>query len=487
MTTRQTRMNYNNIVKKIKCALSFFKERRGGKEMFDKLEKLLMPMSDKLSKNRILIAIRDGFLITTPLLIVGSIFLLIANFPIEGWSEFWAGIFGTGWEDWFKAVSRATFNMTGLLTCMGTGYATAREFGGDKIQGAAVAVVSFFIMQPLLHDYVNADGVVVEENAFFGLSVDYIGPDGIFMALVCSILCVLLFIWVYKKGWTIKMPKGVPPAVCDSFAALIPSAIVVIVCFLVRIGFSMTSFETAQGFVFTVLQTPMKGLGDTLGANALYSFMCTFLWFFGINGPAVMNSVYFIGNVLTAEQQVAFMNGVPNADLPYIFTNPFSNFFCNFGGGGSTLSLVICMLLFCKSERITKLGKLSIVPGIFGINEPIIFGLPIVLNPVIIIPFILVPMMNLILSYLVVSWGIVPKTTGVNLPWTTPIGFSGWLSTGSWIASVWQLFLLFLGCCVYFPFIKALDKSYLAEEEAAAEDEEEADDFSFDDLSLDDL
>ena len=113
-----------------------------------------------------------------------------------------------------------------------------------------------------------------------------------------------------------------------------------------------------------------------------------------------MNSVYFIGNVLTADQLLAFEAGTPNNELPHIFTNPFSNFFTNFGGGGSTLSLVICMLLFCKSERIKVLGRLSIVPGIFGINEPIIFGLPIVLNPIMIIPFIFVPLFNLVTSYL---------------------------------------------------------------------------------------
>lgn len=141
--------------------------------------------------------------------------------------------------------------------------------------------------------------------------------------------------------------------------------------------------------------------------------MCTFFWFFGINGPAVCNSVFFIGNVLTAKQLIAFEAGEA---LPYIFTNPFSNFFCNFGGGGSTLSLVILMVTVCKSERIKQLGKLSIVPGFFGINEPIIFGLPVVLNPVIAIPFILVPMMNLILSYFATLWGIIPRTTGVNLP-----------------------------------------------------------------------
>ena len=228
----------------------------------------------------------------------------------------------------------------------------------------------------------------------------------------------------------------------------------------------------------------MEGLGDTLGANALYSFMCTFFWFFGINGPAVCNSVFFIGNVLTAKQLIAFEAGKA---LPYIFTNPFSNFFCNFGGGGSTLSLVILMVTVFKSERIKQLGKLSIVPGFFGINEPIIFGLPVVLNPVIAIPFILVPMMNLILSYFATLWGIIPPTTGVNLPWTTPIGFSGWLATGSWRASVWQIFLLVLGMMIYYPFIKTLDKKYLAEEAAAANESSEEDDISFDDLDLDNL
>lgn len=450
----------------------------------DKLEKILMPMADVLTKNRVLIAIRDGFLISTPLLIVGSVFLLIANFPIPGWDAAVSSVLGAGWTDWFVAVSRASFNCTGLLTALGTGYAMAREFKADKIQGAAVALVSYFILMPTIHTAVRDSGEVVEDAIFAGLDFDYIGPNGIFMALICATLGVWLFAFAYKKGWTIKMPKGVPPAVADSFAALVPSALVMGVAFLVRIVFSFTEFGYFQDFVVAILQTPLEGLGDTLGANALYSFMCTFFWFFGINGPAVCNSVFFIGNVLTAKQLIAFEAGEA---LPYIFTNPFSNFFCNFGGGGSTLSLVILMVTVCKSERIKQLGKLSIVPGFFGINEPIIFGLPVVLNPVIAIPFILVPMMNLILSYFATLWGIIPRTTGVNLPWTTPIGFSGWLATGSWRASVWQIFLLVLGLMIYYPFIRTLDKKYLAEEAAAANESSEEDDISFDDLDLDNL
>ncbi|MBS6042900.1 MAG: PTS sugar transporter subunit IIC, partial [Clostridium baratii] len=317
-----------------------------------------------------------------------------------------------------------------------------------------------------------------------GLAFEYIGSNGIFLALIISLVSVRVFNWVYKKGWTIKMPDGVPPAVADSFAALIPSAIVITLFFLVRIGFEFTSFETAHNFIYKVLQTPLQGAGNTLFAQIIYSLACTVFWFFGINGPAVANTVFApITKILTIENLEAFQAGLP---LPNIFTDPFSNFFTGFGGGGSTLSLVIVMVLFCKSQRIKQLGRLSIVPGFFGINEPIIFGLPIVLNPILIVPFVGVPVVNLVLSTIATNMGIIPYTTGVSLPWTTPIGFSGYLSTGSVMAGVWQIGLLLLGCIIYYPFIKMLDKQYLKDEEKSA-NEQSVDDISFDDLSFDDL
>lgn len=448
--------------------------------MFATLEKVLMPVADKLGRNKILVAIRDGFLITTPLLIVGSIFLLIANFPIPGWEDFWNNILGPNWASWFTNVSRATFNMIALLTCVGTGYAYARELKGDAIQGAGVALVSFFILMPTRIPFEGVNG----PETVSGLAFEYIGSNGIFLALIISLVSVKVFNWVYKKGWTIKMPDGVPPAVAASFAALIPSAVVITMFFLVRIGFEFTSFETAHNFIYKVLQTPLQGAGNTLFAQIIYSLACTVFWFFGINGPAVANTVFApITKILTIENLEAFQAGLP---LPNIFTDPFSNFFTGFGGGGSTLSLVIVMVLFCKSQRIKQLGRLSLVPGFFGINEPIIFGLPIVLNPVLIVPFVGVPVVNLVLSTIATNMGIIPYTTGVSLPWTTPIGFSGYLSTGSVMAGVWQIGLLLLGCIIYYPFIKMLDKQYLKDEEKSA-NEQSVDDISFDDLSFDDL
>lgn len=445
--------------------------------MMNKLEKVLMPVADKLGKNKVLIAIRDGFLITTPLIIVASIFLLIANFPIPNWSEFWAGYFGEGWEMWFTNVSRAVFNMVGFLTVFGTSYAYGRELKGDAIQSAAIGIVSFLILTPTR---INVEGL---ENPLGALSLDFLGSDGIFLGLLVSLTSVWLFNWVYRRGWTIKMPDGVPPAVVKSFEALIPSSIVMILFFFIRIGIAMTPFETMHNLIFEVLQTPLKGVGNTLTAQLIYGLACTVFWVFGINGPAVANSVFGpVTKVLTMENLDAFQNG---ADLPNIFTDPFSNFFTNWGGGGSTLSLVIVMILFCKSQRIKQLGKLSLVPGIFGINEPIIFGLPIILNPIMAIPFILVPQINLILSTFATKMGIIPYTTGVALPWTTPIGFSGYLSTGSFVAALWQFALLALGCLIYYPFIKTLDKQYLLDESQTVSFEET--EISFDDISFDDL
>lgn len=447
--------------------------------MFSALEKILMPLADKLGKNKVLVAIRDGFLVTTPLIIVGSIFLLIANFPITGWEEMVAKVLGEGWKSWFTNVSTAIFSLTAIFSCMGTGYAYARELKTDKIQGAAVALVSFFIVMPTKIPYVGVDG----EATMNALGFEYIGSNGLFLSLVIALVSVWVFSWVYKKGWTIKMPAGVPPAVSDSFAALIPTAFVMTLFFFVRIAFEFTPYETAHNFIYQVLQTPLKGFGNTLGAQVVYSVACSGFWFFGINGPAVANTVFSpILKVLTIENLEALQAGLP---LPNIFTGPFTDFLTTFGGGGSTLSLVIVMLLFCKSKRITQLGKLSIVPGIFGINEPIIFGLPIVLNPILIIPFIGVPLINLILSTIITKMGIIPYTTGVSLPWTTPIIASGYLSTGSLVTSVWQVILLVLGCVIYLPFIKILDKQYLRDEENARDNED--DDISFEELAFDDL
>ena len=409
--------------------------------------------------------------------------IVIANFPIPGYVDFLAQFFGQGWPSKMDAIIDSTFSVLGLLGAVGIGYAYARQLESDPIAGGAVALVCFLIITPKVHsDFVNA----ANGKAFNGFALAHLGSAGMFLAMITAIISVKIFVTIKNKGWVIKMPDGVPPAVTQSFAALIPSAFAMFFFFVVYLVFSATDYQYAHNFIYKILQAPLMGFGQSLIFEPIYQFLSTLFWFFGINGPAVTNTVFNpIHLALTAENLEAFKQG---ATLPNIFTGPFGDFFGNFGGGGSTLSLVFLMVFFGKSERMKKLGRLAIIPGIFGINEMIIFGLPVVLNPLIVIPFILTPLVNTILSTIATLIGLIPYTTGAALPWTTPFFFSGWLATGSIVAGLFQIVLIIIGMCIYYPFFRVIDKQYLHEEHQAANSlSDELDELSLDDLSFDDL
>lgn len=447
--------------------------------MFKKLEKFLSPIADTLAKNKILSAISQGFLATSPIVIVGSIFLLISNFPINGWTEFMAGIFGQGWSGYLDRVTAITFDAIALLTCMAIGYNYAREIGlKNQIAGALVSIVAFLIITPQTHpNFVNSS-----QKVFAGFAFSHLGTAGIFLAMISAILAVSIFGFAYKRKLVIKLPDGVPPAVMDSFASLIPAGLTIIVFFILNIIFAHTNYGFVHNFVYQVLQAPLVGLGKSKAFEVIYQFLSTLFWFFGINGPNVTNTIFSpIHKVLTIENYEAAKAGFA---MTNIFTQGFSDFFCNFGGGGSTLGLVIMMAFIGKSKRIKTLGRLSLPAGIFGINEPIIFGLPIVLNPIMLIPFLLAPIANTIIAALATMVGFIPITLGVQLSWTTPIGFSGFLVTGSINAVFLQLFLLVINMLIYFPFFKILDNKYLAQESQIQDAKDELDDLSFDDLSI---
>lgn len=443
--------------------------------MLSKLESVLMPMAEKIGKNKYLIAVRDGFLLSMPLLIVGSFFLLIANFPIPGWSQFWARFFGDNWASYFSKPTDATFSIMAILAVIGIGYSFAEQMHIDRLFGAAIALVSWFLIMPY--------EILVGDTVVGGIPLGWVGSKGIFVGIICAFLSVHIYAWVNKKGWVIKMPEGVPPTVEKSFAALIPAGVSVLVFFVINVVFAMTPYHNAFNFIFTILQTPLLKLGNTLPAMVIAYIFLHFFWFFGVNGGSVVGAVFNpILQTLSADNLAAFQAGQP---LPNIISQQFQDLFATFGGCGSTLSLLIAMLLFCQSKRIKSLGKLAFVPGIFGINEPIVFGLPIVLNPMILIPFVLVPTINIVISYICMSIGLVPLCSGVAIPWTMPVILSGFLATG-WQGAVLQFLLLILGVFIYMPFIKMMDRQYLADE-AKATSSSEDDDISLDDLSFDDL
>ena len=374
--------------------------------MLSKLESVLMPLAEKIGKNKYLIAVRDGFLLSMPLLIVGSFFLLIANFPIPGWSDFWARFFGEDWVSYFAKPTDATFSIMAILAVVGIGYSFAEQMNVDKLFGAASAMVSWFLIMP--YEVLLEGGGSVK-----GIPLDWVGSKGIFVGIICAFLSIHIYAWVNKKGWVIKMPEGVPPTVVKSFAALIPAGVSMLVFFVINIIFAMTPFHSAFDFIFTILQVPLLKLGNTLPAMVIAYIFLHLFWFFGVNGGSVVAAVFNpILQTLSAENLAAYQAGAP---IPNIICQQFQDLFATFGGCGSALSLMIAMLLFCRSKRIRELGKLSLVPGLFGINEPIVFGLPIVLNPMILIPFMLVPTINIVISYICMSIGLVPLCSGVAI------------------------------------------------------------------------
>ncbi|MEJ8737896.1 PTS sugar transporter subunit IIC [Erysipelotrichaceae bacterium HCN-30851] len=449
----------------------------------EKLEKVLMPLAETISKNKYLISIRDGFLCATPLLIVGSFFMLVANFPIQAYMDWLSStqVFGYSLSSIISIPANTTFNLMAIFSIVGFGYSFSKQIGIQPGFGSVTGLIAWFLLMPQYTMY-TPEGAT-EAVKISSIPMDWVGAKGLFIGIFCVFISLHVYKIIFDKGWVIHMPKGVPPTVEESFASLIPGAFVLFVFLGINILFKLTPWGDAFNFIFNFLQMPLQNVGDSLGAMVIVYLVAHILWFFGIHGTQVTDAVFTpILYALSAENLTALQAGEP---LAHIINKQFQDLFATYGGGGSTLSLLIAVLLFCKSKRVTELAKLSIVPGIFGINEPVIFGLPIVLNPIIAIPFILLPMINIVVAYVAMDIGIVPICNGVIMPWTTPPIISGFLASG-WQGSILQAIMIVVGVFVYAPFIKAVDKGYL-EEEAAAELDNSSDEVSFDDISFDEL
>ncbi|CAI3245073.1 MAG: PTS sugar transporter subunit IIC [Paraclostridium bifermentans] len=417
----------------------------------NKIQSLLMPLAQKINNNRYLNAMKDGFLTSMPLLILGSVFLLFANIPINGYSGFMESLLGSGWSDYFMIPFQTTMEIMTLFVIIGMAKSLARYYSVDDIGAITLALVSFLILTPNL---LGKDGA-------FGIPKANLGASGLFLGMLATALAVEIYRSVLKKGWIIKLPEAVPENVSKSFSSLIPGIFVVLVFMIIRIGFMLTSFNSAQNFIYTVLQTPLLALGSTLPAQLIAQFTESFLWSLGIHGGNVVGSVMDpIRMTLMGENAHAFALG---EKLPNIIQYQFGANFISIGGSGTAIGLAIAGFFFTKSKQYKALGKLAFIPSLFNISEPLVFGLPIVLNPMLIIPFIITPLITTVLTYFVMYFNIVPAPNGINIPWTTPPIISGFLVSG-WRGSVWQIVLIVLSTCIYTPFLKILDNKALNEE-----------------------
>lgn len=416
------------------------------------LEEKLVPLAIKLDQNRYLTAIKDGFFAVMPLLIIGSLFLLIPNIPSESYQDFMASKLGENWSDYILIPFNATMNLMTLFVIIGMAKSLGRSFKLDDLTSIITALVAFIILTPM-GELVNDAGE--------GLPVNNFTATGLFVGIFATILSIKVFSLVKDKDWIIKMPGNVPSNVETSFSALIPELFVIILFTIFRIIFSFTVFGTVQNFVYSILQKPLTNIGGNLIFLIIIVIIQQILWMFGIHGSNVTDGITKpIMFAQTAENAEAFSAGL---QPPNILNYQFYSNYVNIGGAGATLALVLIILFWAQSERFKSLGKLSIGAGIFNINEPIIFGLPIVLNPIMMLPFIIVPLVNILLTYLVMSIGIVPIANGINIQWTTPPILSGLIVSG-WQGALHQILLVIIDGLIYYPFFRVVDRLELEKE-----------------------
>ena len=412
------------------------------------LEDKIMPVAGRLAGQRHLSAIRDGFIVFMPFMIVGSLFLIIANFPLPGYADFMKSIFGAKWDYYIGLPADTTFSIMALFISASVAYKLSQSYKVDALSGAVTGLVCFLLTVPFGVESVNGKIVSAIPN-------DYIGSKGLFVALIMALVSVEIFRRIIQKGIVIKMPDGVPPGVAWSFAALIPSGFAITFALVVRIVFALTPFSTLHGFVYTFVTVPLSLIGNSW-IGALFTVLAiTVFWSIGLNGGSVVNG--FLRPIWMPLQQQNIDAIKAGLIPPNIITEQFFDLVW-MGGAGATLALVLVMLFKARSAQYKDLSRLAIAPALFNINEPVMFGLPIVLNPLMILPFLLVPIVIVTLNYFSMYLGLVAKPTGVFLPWTTPPLIQGWLITGHISGAVLQLVDIVVAMFVYYPFIRIMDK-----------------------------
>ncbi|WP_138420349.1 PTS cellobiose transporter subunit IIC [Aquibacillus sediminis] len=431
-------------------------------KFMETLENVLMPIADKLNNNRYLTALRNGFMVALPFIIFGSIFVVLANLPfIDQWvgEEAWAT-----YQDALGPASAATLSIMGLFVIIGIGYKLIEGYGGESIYGGAVAIASFLILTPQVTNF-DLDGTVHEVGGVIPTNV--MGAEGMFLGIFTAFFAAELYNYFVKKDLTIKMPAGVPDAVSRSFSALIPIALTLTIFLVVRIIFSFTPFDTVQNFIYTLIQEPLTALGSGLPATIIAVLLIQLFWFFGLHGQIIVNSVFDpIWYALNDQNLAAFQAG---EELPNIVTKQFMDtFIVGIGGSGMTLAVILGIFLIGRSRQLKELGKLGAPAGIFNVNEPIIFGLPIIMNPLALIPWLLAPVIVALVTYFSMAAGIVPKPAGIIVPWTTPAILSGFLATGNSImGGLLQLVNIGIVFIIWWPFLKIMDNQYYSNEKKA--------------------
>ncbi|SJZ75241.1 PTS system, cellobiose-specific IIC component [Pilibacter termitis] len=434
--------------------------------MNDFVNERLLPPVMKFVSTKPMMALRNGMLYVMPFTIIGSIFLLLSNIPIQSLADM---IKSAGLDVFFNQAFGASFAIMAFFAVMGIAISYCQETGmkaSDAIPAGFVALTNFILLQSaeILTEASKSKETVVVGNI---INKDWAGGKGMIVAIIVGLITGFVYSWFIQHDIRIKLPEGVPENVAGSFTALIPGVVLITGTLIVYSIFKLTLNTTFFDFIYKVLQTPLQGMTDSIGGALLMGILIPLLWSFGVHGSTIVGGI--MGPILTSnslDNQAIVDAGkeLTIANGGRIVTQQFLDQFMTVTGAGMTIGIVIYMVAFAKAKQYRTLGKLSIVPALFNINEPIIFATPIVMNPIMMLPFIITPTLSALITYGALASGLVPLFKAVIVPWTTPPIISGFL-VGGWQAAVLQFVVLALSFFIYLPFIRKMDGLAKEEEE----------------------
>lgn len=418
----------------------------------------LQNIASAIQGNKYVSAVSNGLAASLAVILVGAIFTLIDSIEIPAYQSF---LEATGLKLLTEIPASITIDILSLYVVFGIAYTLVREFDLYGFPAGLIALMSFLILTPV---------GLLDDGETIALSFEWLGASGLFVAILTGLLVGRIYVFVINKGIYIRMPQGVPPTITRTFASLTPAFIIVFLFLAIRGIFHVTPFENIHEFIYSMVQAPLVTLGGSWWAFVILPVVISILWFFGIHGMLVVMGVMMpIWTALRLENLSAFQAG---EQLPHLF--PGSSFIMTYtalGGSGATIGLAVLMLM-ARSERYKTLGRLAIVPSACNINEPVIFGTPVVLNIRLLIPVIAAPLVVTILAMIATATGLVPPLRGIGAPLGTPIFINGFIE-GGWRVSVLQGVLLLVSLLIYLPFFRLLDREATSVEEEGEKSEQE--------------
>ncbi|HIY58490.1 MAG TPA: PTS transporter subunit EIIC [Candidatus Tetragenococcus pullicola] len=430
----------------------------------DKLSEKLLPIAAKMNNQRHLTAVRDGFIVTMPLIMAASLFILLnsvifSNDFVNRFIDlsYFSGLAGI--------VNNGTMGILAILVCYNIGYNLANWYirngnitnkGFSAVHAGGVSLAAMFVMMPLTSTVTLTDGSTAEASEVYlqGLT----SSSGLFLAMLAALVGTELFVKLSKfEKLRISMPENVPPAVATSFNSLVPEVLVIVIFAVAVFALDGLTGLAVPELVNKIIQVPLRGFVLSAPGMLFLQFMSDLLWVFGLHGSSILSPIKAAPMLESIQENMqAFELG---KDIPNIVTEPFVGSFGLLGGGGCVLALLIAIFIVAHRKEQKDVARLAIVPSLFNIAEPVMFGLPVVMNPIFMIPAAIIPSINLIIAYFATSVGLIGRTVAAA-PWITPPVIQAWLSTGGNVpAGILAALLLVLDVVLYIPFVMASNKA----------------------------